>query len=109
MQGVFYLPGLVTVQGRARVCLSIQWSRLCLLTCSSSLTPLSTPGLGMGVGCRVAEPGEEEDERGERENKQGDTSDLSQLPALVTNQREDVQPLTPFTLRQTWTMITFVS
>lgn len=26
------------------VCLSIQWSRLCLLTCSSSLTPLSRAG-----------------------------------------------------------------
>lgn len=60
-------------------CLSMQWWRLCLLTCSSSLTPLSWGGLSAG-------PGEKEENR--RENKQGDTSAVSQLPAEVTHLKE---------------------
>lgn len=66
-----------------RVRLSIQWSRLCLLTCSSSMTPLSTRGVGPQSWTRWG--------RGrEKENKQGDTSAISQLLAPVTHLKEAV-------------------
>lgn len=56
-----------------------------MLTCSSSLTPLSTRGKGLSV-----EPGEEEEEEREKgkKNKQGDTSAISQLPASVIDLKD---------------------
>lgn len=69
----------------ASVCVSFKTvAGLRLLTCSSSLTPLSGIGRGAWEGGEASEPDQVRRRRKRWKNKQGDASAISQLPLAWT-------------------------